>query len=251
VKVSDVRSDVADSTAYTFTGVNLPSLGTAMSTAQSLGLNQLTRSPSNRAIVVVCHSEAAAVTWTVSSCTIGGVAGSKIIDRGGGTIALNTALFIWAANSLQGIANTNVVVTHSKAVTSCAIGVLSMENMMHVSTTALSSTFSDSSVSGFAHQGSASCTLANANFGWTMIAGSTCDTGGGLENCTWEARTGSSTNISGANQATLLYSESNAEISFSACYLVNPGYSANLVSCGYGVDWSGTGLHEAAAFAIY
>jgi hypothetical protein len=251
VKVSDVRDDVADSTAYTFTNVNLPALGTAMSTAQSLGVNQLTRSPSNRAIVVVCHSEAAAVTWTVSSCSIGGVNGNKLVDRGGGTLAINTALFIWPANVLQGIANTNVVVTHSKAVTSCAIGVLSMENMRHVSTTALSSTFSDSSVSGFSHQGSGSCTLANANTGWTMIAGSTNDTGGGLEDCTWEARQGSSTNISGANQATHLYTGSNAEMSFSACYLVNPCYSANLVACGYGVDWSGAGLHEAAAFAIY
>jgi hypothetical protein len=76
----------------------------------------------------VVHGEDAATTYSVSSVTLGGVAGSELVDRGGASAALNTAIYIWYTDSLQDITSTDIAVTFSEAVTSCAIGVLEVSN---------------------------------------------------------------------------------------------------------------------------
>lgn len=250
VKVQDVLSNITDLTTYTFASANIGDLGTAMNVAQTVGTDQVMRSASNRAIVVICHSEAAAITWTVSTCTIGGVAGFKLIDRGGGTTPINTASFIWPARTLGGITNTNVVVTHSKAVTSCAIGVLSVENILLARTSGFATTFGSTAPAGAAHSGSGTLTLNDAYFGCTMIVGSTCDTGSGAETVRFQARP-DGTQTPGSYQPLTLYESSNAEISYAAAVLYTPGYNANLVGGGYNVDWSGAGGFDSVGFSLY
>lgn len=247
VKLTDVRDDVTDTTAYTFTLVNIGPIRPRAAQAQTVGTDQVMRSPSNKGIFIVCHSEAAAITWTVSSCSLGGVNGTKFIDRGGGTNAINTAIFFWPAGVLQGITNTTVVVTHSKAVTACAIGVLSVENILHATTNPLGTTFNTSVSVG--HSASGSCSLAQAGIGWTMIAGSTNDTGGGTTEARWQARPDSN-NVPGSYQPLLLYEGSNAEISYSAVVLYSPDYNAHLTTGGYNLSWSAAGAFDSVGCSI-
>lgn len=251
VKVFDVRSDTADSTAYTFTAVNIGDLGTAMNVAASeLTTQHALRSTSNRQIAVICHSEAAAVTWTVSSCTIGGVAGIKVVDRGGASVAVNTAIFLWPSATLSDITNTDVVVTHSKAVTSCAIGVLNIDNFIYARNSGLGTGSAVSTLGSAIQQGGSTTTAENGIPNSVLIGASTHSTG--LEAAQWGLRNNGQ---SGNYAPVVLYADSNAEMGFTAAWAFTPGYpSLGVTASGQFpyvlIDWSGAGTFDLAVTTI-
>lgn len=131
VEVLDVRSDTTDLTTYTFTAVSgiAGALGsTATIAGDTYAANPHVRARSRKFIQVNVHAIDALSVYTVSTCTIGGVGGTKIVDAGG-LSAASAAAFIYDTQALQGITSTDVVVTFSEAVTSCAIGVLAVSNI--------------------------------------------------------------------------------------------------------------------------
>lgn len=253
VKLQDVRSDTTDLTTYTFTDVNIGDLGTAMSVPSGNYANQAVwRSPTNRTIAVMVHSEAAAVTWTVTSCTIGGVAGVKAVDRGGATVAINSAIFLFGASILQGISNTNVVVTMSKAVTSCAIGVISIENISYTRDAGIGTGTGQTATGSAVGTGGTTTSTDNSVVGLGLLSASTHATG--LETVQFTVRPD---NQSGCQEPYLLYDQSNAEIGFAAAWTYSPNYpSLNvLTSAGGGmnnsrVDWSGSGNFDLVVCSI-
>lgn len=129
VKLTDLRNDVSDLTTYTFTNCAIGPITFGVAGAGTPIPGQVLRSSGFRNIAVIVHGEDAATSFSVTGVTIGGVSGTEQIDRVGATSAINTAIYTWAGSTLDGIANTNIAVTWSEAITSCAIGVLSIENM--------------------------------------------------------------------------------------------------------------------------
>jgi hypothetical protein len=129
VRLVDVQALATDLTTYTFTGVQGGELGSTLTnSADAYGTYPHQKSPGRKAIVIIIHAEDAAATFTISGATYGGVAGTELADRGGITRGINTGIYIWYTDSLQGIASTDVTVTFSEAVTGCAIGVLEVSN---------------------------------------------------------------------------------------------------------------------------
>lgn len=251
VKLLDVRDDVADLTTYTFTDVNIGDLGAARIIAQSQMSNVHTlRSPSNKAIVINVHAEDDAITYTVSSCTLGGVAGLKTVDRGGGTNAINSAQFIWSSAQLEAIANTNVVVTFSEAVTTCAIGVMSIDNLSYVRSSGIGT--SSSTGTGAINVGGSSTSVENGIRHVAAIMASTHATGGGTAHITVDPYRGSSGD--GTWQPTILYEGSNAEMDFAGAWTFIPGIALGPINSaflpGFTVDWSGAAAFDACCSTI-
>lgn len=236
-KFIELRSDTSALTTYTFTGVNIGPRGTSELRAQSFGTDQCTRSTSNKMVVIVVHTEAAAVTWTITSCTLGGVAGGKVVDRGGATNAINTAIFQWNDQAIAGIANTDVVVTGSKALTGCAIGVISVENMYFAAT---SSPASASGTGTAALNIGSTLNTDSPTLNYCSIAGSTCATANLGETPIWGVSTG---NSNGSFAPIMLYEGGDANMSYSAAFQVAPGYCANQ-GAAMRIDWSGAGAFD-------
>lgn len=249
VSVLDVQASTTDLTTYTFSNVSLGDLGSTRSIAAAL----INTFPANRiggqkAIAIVIHSEAAAVTWTVSSITLGGVVGTIAVDRGGGTNAIDTAIATWDASSLSDIANSDVVVTFSKAVTACAIGVLLIENLVLVPTSGLA-TASGTSKFGHNMRGTTS-NLQNCINNVLSIGGSTCQVGGGTETPKWAP---GQVGLDGAVAPMLLYVGNNAEIDFSAAWAYCPGNGLDSGSGGwpgFNISWSGGGFFDSVCCGI-
>lgn len=242
-KFLDLRSDTTALTTYTFTGVNIGPRGTSELRTQAVGTDQIMRSPSNKMVCIIVHTKDDAVTWTISSCTLGGVAGGKVVDRGGATNAINTAIFQWNDGALAGITNTNVVVTASEAVTSCAIGVVSVENFY------LANTTTPASASGTATGATnVSTTLNNDSptLNYCSLVGSTCTTANLAETPIWSPSTG---NTNGSFAPIMLYEGGDANMSYSAAFQVAPGYCANQ-GAAMRLDWSGAGAFDFAVSCI-
>lgn len=242
-KFLDLRSDTSALTTYTFTDVTIGPRGTSELRVQSLGTDQIMRSPSNKMVIIIVHTEAAAVTWTISSCTLGGVAGGKVVDRGGATNAINTAIFQWNDLAIAGITNTNVVVTGSKALTSCAIGVVSVENFYIANTTTPASA---SGTSTSATNASTSLNNDSITMNYCSIVGSTCATANLAETPIWGVATG---NTNGSFAPIMLYEGGDANMSYSAAFQSAPGYCQNQ-GAAMRIDWSGAGAFDWAASCI-
>lgn len=242
-KFFDLRSNTTGLTTYTFTDVNIGPRGTTEMRGQSLGTDQLIRSPSNKMVAIVVHTKAAAVTWTISSCTLGGVAGGKVVDRGGATNAINTAIFQWTDLSLAAITTTSVVVTGSKALLGCAIGVIGIENFYIANTTSPAS--ASGTGTGALNVGT---TLNNdsVTLNYGSIAGSTCTTANLAETVIWGVSTG---NGQGSFAPTMLYEGGDAVQSYSAAFQTAPGYCQNQ-GAAMRIDWSGAGAFDWAASCI-
>lgn len=242
-KFLDLKSDVTGLTTYTFTGVNIGPRGTSELRAQSVGTDQIMRSPSNKMVAIIVHTKASAVTWTISSCTLGGVAGGKVVDRGGATNAINTAIFQWNDLALAGITTTDVVVTGSKALLGCAIGVISLENFY------LANTSTPASASGTATAATNASTTLNTDsptLNYGSIVGSTCTTANLAEKPIWGVAT---SNTNGSFAPTMLYEGGDAVQSYSAAFQVAPGYCANQ-GAAMRIDWSEAGAFDWAASCI-
>lgn len=227
VKLCDVRSDTTDLTTYTFTAVNLGDLGSVASIAgDAYGVNPHMRSNGRKMIVVVIHGEDAAVTFGVTSCSIGGVAGTECADRGGGTNAINTATYSWDTNALQGITNTDVVVVWTEAITGCAIGVLSVENIGLAQLFATAATNGTSLITA-----SPSRSLTNDDTFAVAVMGSTNLTS--TETATFGSGTG------GLCNPMLLYSSDNGEFAYAAAWAYSAQWCGGIASYPTTVGWSG------------
>ncbi len=239
VRLLDVKSDVSDLTTYTFTACNLGMIGLVSSPAANVyGTNPLLRSAQRNMIVVCIHGEDAAVTFNVTGVTIGGVAGTEGPDRGGATNAINTAIYYWRADQLQGIANTDIAVTFSEAVTSCAIGVMSVENLSLCARVAgaASNTFTGTGTLTLGP----TMTVENIDFGVVGIFAASCVAGGGTEGFAIQSGIG-------GTPPDILYSGSTAEMDYAAAWSRSSQWNgANDKPIEFLASWSGTGAGDAA-----
>lgn len=242
----DVREDTTAQTTYTFTSCNLGSLGSTgtTATASAYQVTPHVRSPSRKVIFVIVHGEDDAITFGVNSVTIGGVSGTELIDRGGGTNAINTAIYRFNTDDLDQITNTDIAVTFSEAITGCAIGVVLIENVgVTVGPSANSSTSANvmSSVPTPA--------VASTDRNMYLLIGTTCATGGGTESLQFYIGEATST-VSPHVAPMLLYAGSNANFDYGAAWTYAPGYSADV---GYGINttWSGAGVGDVAFVLNY
>jgi len=237
IKVLDIREDVSNLTTYTFTAVNIPDLGSNRGVTDTNGTNPMLKSASNKNIIVFIHGEDAATAFSLSSCTLGDVAGSELTDRGGATNAINSGIYYWRSSVLDDIATTDIVVTWSEAVTGCAIGVCSAENVSFA-------TANGGSVTG---TGTLSMLpnpspTALETFP-TIIVASTLSAGAGAETFQLLQSTGT-----GAVSPMLLYEGSNAEFSYAAAYTYLPSwYGENISPITMDVSWSGATAGDATS----
>jgi hypothetical protein len=241
VKVLDVQSSVSDLTTYTFAGANIGDFGSTRSFDETSAIAMsMPRSPGRKFLAVCVHSEDAAVTWTIDNVTVGGVAGVERADRGGATNAINTGIWTFTTDILQGITNSDIAVTFSEAITSCAIGVLSVENMGPHDriNSATNTNTSDMSLSPSVSIKSELYTL--------MLGAATC---AGAETFVVDAMNAAGvTNQSSGVHPDILYDQSNAEMSFAAFWQYCPQYvTPDMAPCRVNCSWTGAGAGDAVA----
>lgn len=242
VRMTDFKSDVADLTTYTFTACNIGPRGQNFGEPVAYGTVPHLRNVGCKAIFVVVHAEDAAITFAITSCSLGGVAGTEQVDRGGGTAAINTGIYVFYPKDLEGITNTDIVVVMSEAVTTCAVGVLIAENFGVINNTNSSASTATGAMSDTITGG-----LATYEFGALCIGGSTCATGGGTEKFASEAQE-SSTGTGHANHH-VLYDFGNAEMDCAAFYTWMPAYPRDNVVFRVRSSWSGAGNGDQAIVA--
>lgn len=255
VKLLATASDVSDTDIYTFSAMDIGGFGGGHPLGEHEDNSTITtpiplfRSPNRKVILAIIHGEDAAVTFNVSSVTIGGVSGTEQVDRGGASAAVNTSVYTWSDNLLAGIANTDVVVTWSEAITACAVGIVEVSNIR----------LSGAAASG-SGQGTGTINVALTGFtesetcvGGVAVVGSTCVTGGSTEFPEW-AYSNAASIYTESFAPIQLYHESNAEIDFAAAYYVvgsvsgvSPGGTLRLSPS---VAWSGAGNGDAAGIFI-
>jgi hypothetical protein len=219
-------------------------LGGTLSFADTFGTNPYAISSSRSFVVVIIHGEDSAATFGVSGVTLGGVAGSELYDRGGAGagVLVNTAVYAWATEALQGITTTDIAVTFSEAVTGCAIGVLSVSNV---------GTFIATVPGGTGNTGSGLISLAPTpptditGVKGLCLCGSTINAAG--EAVTFDALA-NGLNPTGASQSILLYEGSNAEFGYAAAYAyVTQTGAGSIGFTKWDVSWSGTANADAIA----
>ncbi len=129
----DSASDVSDLTVYTFSAMNLRIPFNNFSIAsEAQGTGPLVRSKDKAVVIAAVHSEDALATFDITGVTLGGVAGTEVADQAGSGVS-NSALYLWECAALAGISNTDVVVTHSEAVTGCAVDLILVSNLIQTS----------------------------------------------------------------------------------------------------------------------
>ena len=242
VKLLDVVSDATDLTTYTFTAANIGDFGGTASDAGFTIVNSVyVRASSKKYIVACVHGQDSATVFTVSSCTIGGVAGTKKSDRGGSTNAINTAFFYWDTAALDKISNTDVVVTWSEAITGCTVGLLEVENVGVLDAGAGTASATSTGNIQVSLTGSITATDRYP----VAIVASTIDntaetfqvtslSSGGLGNKSW----------------TILYEGNNGEFGYAAAWTYYSGYPAENGVATALVTWSGSGAGDASMFGI-
>jgi hypothetical protein len=247
VKLLDLREDTSALTTYTFTNCNTHDIGTTASiTGQFTDTVVPSRSTSRKAIAVIVHGKDDALTFDVTGVTLGGVAMTQAVDRNGTTYAVDTAIFWVASASIADVANTNIAVTFSEAVTGCAIGVVSVDN--------LSTFVSIGTASGAS---AANLTLAPApsfaarNSQHCMLVGSTHVTGSLSERVEFFVASSGVSVASGMQPPILLYEAGNAGFSYAACWSYMPGYTADTSAFAIVTSWNGAGGFDGAAVLLW
>lgn len=231
VRLVHFASDATDATTYTFTNVPLGDRGTSgFDATEAYDTHLKLRTPSRKMLVIVVHAEDAAATFGVTSCTAGTVAGIEAVDRGGITSAINTAIYVWTETEISQFTNASVVVTMTEAVTSCAIGVLMVENIGPVLLLT-----SANAVGTGALALSPVTTIPDAY--QLCIVGATCV---GLETFTIDGSEGKHFDI--------LYDNQSAEASYACAwsYSMQDIYT-NSASVACSCAWSSTGAGDAVA----
>lgn len=231
VEVSDLRpADDTDLTVYTFLDCKLPRFfNTSGSTNGDINTTHPhLRTPSRGMLVIPVHSIASLPTWSLTSVTLGGVAGTAL-SRGGGANPINTGLAYWDLEALANIANSDVVVTHSKVVQSCAIGVIGVSNLK------LMERIANFSTTGTGAMGATAipADTRRDTYQW-MIGATTINVAGA-------AVTGFPASSTGTSNPEFLYSGATAQMAFAAFFACTPGYPGNNTAGTIGmlVDWAG------------
>jgi hypothetical protein len=150
----------------------------------------------------------------------------------------------WDTQSLGSIANTDVVVTFSEAVTSCAVGLLLVEGIGYPVLIGADSATSTSTI-GLASTPTGSELMLQA----VQIVPASCVTGGGTEFPEWDNGWNGASRQSQFPEFTQLYHGSNAEMDFACAYsVVSTNAGANpSASFAVTVRWSGTGAGDAVS----
>jgi hypothetical protein len=241
VKLLDVMEDVSNTNIYTFTDRSLGRMaGDATGDTWTYTTAPHLPTRSRQALVAFVHSEDAAVTWTLSTLSLGGVNGTIRIDRGGATSAINTAIVTWSAEALDGITTTDVVATFSEAITGCAIGFAELRGVgvfqMLGSTSQVGTGNLLSNVGG---------TPTNQAMRVVQFFASTCATGGSTELFTFENGQTVS-RVSSMYAPVLLYEGSNAEFDYAAGYCLGSFCAGEATANHYGLTlaWSGAGAGD-------
>lgn len=241
VSFLDQANSVDDLTTYTFSAMHIPRPGAVEFNSDFANSDfPHLKARSRELVVVIVHGEDAAANFGVSSVTIGGIAGMEAVDRGGATNAINTAVYFWRS-SLFGITNTDVVVTWSEAVTSCAVGVL-LVNCMSLAAVPAGATATGTGDLSLAIN--ASLTSMDG-LNTCAIAGATC--AGETETCDWRV------SAAGANEApVMLYEGSNAEMAWSGAWSRMSQYQGGngAATANMTASWSGAGAGDAAGIIV-
>jgi hypothetical protein len=240
VTLTDVRNDTANATTYTFTNcqVTVPPGGSLA--GETVAASLYSKSGQRGCVVVAVHGEDDATAFSISSVSIGGVNGTEREDRGGGSNAINSGVYVWSASLLAGITNTDIVVTWGEAVTSCAIGVMTVTNIAFNGASGLSGLATNSGNINFTITPAITATMNHA----VTILVASCNTGGGTERPQFEIV---DSNL--AMSPILLYEGSNAELDFAAAYAIIPGHSAGN-GLTFRTTWSGTGTGDAVGVVL-
>lgn len=239
VEVHDIKESVSDLTTYTFTSCQMPIIGTSIQRSSTTAdFDVQHRSPSHRTIMCIVHGEDAAITFGVSGVTLGGVAGSEDVDSAGASASHLTSIYRWHGLSLDTITTTDVVVTFTEAVTSCAICLLSVYNVPNLSVADSSDTATSGTGDLVLNTGQGSANTFYVDGPNWVVSASTCATGGGTETPEVNIVTQSS-----IYHPTLLYQRSNAEMDYAAWFTWSPQYNADnrFGWAGQTVSWSGAG----------
>lgn len=231
-EVRDVLSSTADLTTYTFTNANLGDLGGTLSFSES-GQDQgpNIRAGSRKIILAIVHGEAAAAAFSVSTCTIGGVSPvAKRSDNSGVNGVVDTAIFEFETRALEASVNNNVVVTFSKAVTSCVVGIIAVSNI------GMQSFYRANNASGTGNMliGMDTTVLQTQLFPF-MVVGTTCTTP------TETMNLGILQIVpTPGTPPMLLYEANNGEIAYGAAWVYCPQYIGDHTHAGgMEIDWSG------------
>lgn len=235
VIATDVRHSTANATAYTFSACQIDLVPNFLPTQDGVGNPTFfwPRMIPAPLIVILAFSEDSAATFSVSSITIGGVAGDNWFDSNGPSPGLNIHASVWGSDQdLRSIANTDVVVNHSEAVTSCSIVVLSIDNVQ---------TAAQFSAAG------APVSTGDVTINQTIpdnvaplsavIFASICGTGGGTESVDFTAVSSGP----GWRWPTLLNYSSNAEHDIAVYAASAPGFLSNAAEADWVFRWSGAG----------
>jgi hypothetical protein len=241
VKLLDVMESTTDTNIYTFTDRSLGRMaGDATGDTWTYTTAPHLPTRSRQAYVAFVHSEDAAITWTLSSLSIGGVNGTIRIDRAGATSAISSAIVTWSGEALAGITTTDVVATFSEAVTGCAIGIVELCGVgvlqMLGSTSQVGTGNLLTGVGG---------TPQNQAMRVVQLFCSTCVTGGSTERFSFDNGQTVS-RVSSMYAPVLLYEGSNAEFDYAAGYTLGSFCGGEATTNNYGlmVAWSGTGAGD-------
>lgn len=249
-KLLDLRSSITDLTTYTagFENLNCSVYGGGgFISADTPNLGAGVPAIGRTLILAILHAEDAAITFTVTSFSIGGVAGTELVDRGGGTSAINTAIYSWDATELSNAANTNGSIVFDEAITSCAVGIIAVSNIAYRTPMG--------SGAGVSAGGSVVISVANTAAQmeqWIrkgiVIVGSTCAVN--TEAPDWDFF--ASASLQG-RKPVVLYESSSAEIAYSAAYYLmeSPIFApSNLVVTNAACTWNGAGAGDGAGIFL-
>ena len=140
----DIATIATDLTTYTFSAMAIREVGSpgAMGAHENVLTNNPWVATRERAAIVAVFSGAdAASTFSVTSASLGGVAGVEAIDRGGASSNFSSAIYIWNVNTLTGITNTDLAITWSEAIQRCAVSVWLVEGLRSFEAVATGSNF--------------------------------------------------------------------------------------------------------------
>lgn len=246
VELLDLRSNTADLTTYTFAGSCI-NLGTVASIAgDTYAANPQVRSRGKRFIVVNVHGMDALTVFTVSTCSIGGVNGTKLADAGSESQLVLAATFVWDTNALQGITNTDVVVTFSEAVTSCAVGVLSVSNIGVFQNVTTHTWSSASDTLSMINTPAPALIEHNA-----LLIGAGTFNGANATPVLFENSAGSAAGAEGSRSVEILYTGGNAEMSYYCGWSYSPQYNFNNpVTAGFRVDYTGAAFEASVGLGF-
>ena len=248
--VTDMRNDTADGTTYTFSACRAG--GGASSITERIQNNVLTskRSAFNRMVLVVVHAKNTGVTWDIVSVTIGGVAGFQQVDRNAQINPINTAIFAWRGSDLDAIANSDIVVTVSQAITGCSIVVIEVDNVFSFFETAYTASTTDGLGAAMIASPSAGITIIPTR-NVSVIGASTNVAAVGTEQFEIYNSEGSAVGVSWSNvNPVLLYEGGNAEFSYAGFWYWVPGYAPSGSIGGAVVGWSGTSAADLVVTTI-